>query len=367
MSTECVIEDMLTCQKLHGSGWRTYYDPTSLAYGIAPDDAISFHTQRLRWAQGAMQILRSRSNPLLVRGLSFGQRISYFSSVSVYFDAHVRFLLIFLPVIVVMSGLRPIDTDPRIYFGLFTPYFVASMTLAVWNQHGWHSLLRQERFTLAKMLISIRASLTLVTGSRSLGFAVTPKTATGGGSPDAYVLAALSALSGLTTLIGVAGLLGIGPAGGFPTWLIAGSVFWALVNTLLLAATVPVLSGRKLFRGTYRFPWRIPIALRSRGTGRSHVGSTLDISWNGLALVADFAIGDTLDVVLQPVGTTPIRLTGVVRSRVGEPARLGLDVDGSERAELDRLIVAITTGGARDQNSAEARYWGESDRAVAAA
>jgi hypothetical protein len=168
-------------------------------------------------------------------------------------------------------------------------------------------------------------------------------------------------------VIGVAGLLGLGPAGSFPTWLIAGSVFWALVNTLLLGATVPVLSGRKLFRETYRFPWRIPIALRSRGSGRSHVGSTLDISWNGLAMVADFDIGDTLDLVLQPAGTTPIRLIGVVRSRAGEPSRIGLDLSESRQQELDRLIVAITTGGARDQDSAEARYWGDSDRAIAAA
>lgn len=367
MNTDCVIEDMLTTQKLHAAGWKTYYDPTSLSYGIAPDDAVSFQTQRLRWAQGAMQILRSRNNPLIAPGLSIGQRASYFSSVSNYFDAHIRFLLILLPVIVMLFGVPPIDVAPWSYFGFFLPYLVSSMAVAVLNQRGFRSLVRQERFTLAKMLISLRASLTLIAGSRSLGFAVTPKRGTGQRSIDAYALVVLAAASGGAVLLGLAGLFGIGPSGSFPPWLIAGSLFWATLNTLLLASAIPLLWTRTLQRNTYRFPWRIPLAIRSRDSKRSHVGATLDVSWAGIGVAADFEVGETLDILLQPIGSPPIRLVGIVRSNRENSPRIGIALEGSDRGELDRLLLAITTGGARLQDQSEATHWGSVDRSLLSA
>ncbi|MEZ4501097.1 MAG: glycosyltransferase [Dehalococcoidia bacterium] len=364
LTSESVIEDLLTTQKLHAAGWRTYYDSTTLAYGIAPDDAQLFGTQRLRWARGAMQILRSRNNPLIAPGLSFGQRLSYFSSLSTYFDAHIRFSLIFLPIVVLFTGLAPIETSAQAYFGTFVPYFAASTIFAVMNQRGFGSLLRQERFTLAKMLISIRASFTLVLGSRSLPFAVTPKRGTGGRSIDAYVLIVLAAASALAASVGVLGLLGTGPSAAFPPWLVAGSVLWAVVNTALLSATIPLLWSRTLRRDTYRFPWRIPLAMRSRETGRSHVGATLDVSWTGFSVAADLELGETVDAMLRPVDTEPIRLTGVVRSRIESPRRVGIELDGSDRRELDRLMVAISTGGARLQDLEESSLWADVDRSL---
>ena len=70
VATETITEDILTTIKLHAAGWRTAYHNEILATGIAPDDLDAFLTQRKRWAQGAMQILRSRYNPLWTKGLT---------------------------------------------------------------------------------------------------------------------------------------------------------------------------------------------------------------------------------------------------------------------------------------------------------
>ena len=64
MATISVTEDMATAMRLHGLGWRSVYHHEILAHGLAPEDLRTMLTQRLRWAQGTMQVLL-RENPLL--------------------------------------------------------------------------------------------------------------------------------------------------------------------------------------------------------------------------------------------------------------------------------------------------------------
>jgi len=362
MATDSVIEDLLTTQRMHAQGWRTYYDSTTLAYGIAPDDAPAFRTQRLRWARGAMQILRSRDNPLIARGLSFSQRLSYFSSVSTYFDAHLRLFLMLVPMLVPVTGWVPLDIDPLLYAAAFVPYCVANMTLASVNQGGPGNLLRQERFTLAKMLISIEASAILLFGARGLRFAVTPKRGEGGVIPEAKAVVALTLCAVGAAVVGAIGLAGYGPAADLATWLLGGSIIWNAINAVLLTSSLPLLSTRVLKRHSYRFPWRIPVAYRNERTGEQFAGATRDLSWSGLSLTGDARVGDDLAIVLKPHGQTPIRLDGTVRSKVPHRSRLGVSLERSDRAALDRLVLAITTEGARLQDQSESQRWASVDR-----
>jgi cellulose synthase (UDP-forming) len=86
--TDCVTEDILASMLIHGKGWKTIYINEPLAYGLAPANISEYFVQRLRWAKGAFQILRSH-NPLFQRGLSLMQRLFYFSSVS-HFNIRFR-------------------------------------------------------------------------------------------------------------------------------------------------------------------------------------------------------------------------------------------------------------------------------------
>ncbi len=47
--------------------------------GLSPETLGGFITQRIRWAQGMIQIFLLK-NPFLVRGLSFPQRLCYFTA-----------------------------------------------------------------------------------------------------------------------------------------------------------------------------------------------------------------------------------------------------------------------------------------------
>jgi cellulose synthase (UDP-forming) len=74
LATISVTEDMATAMRLHALGWKSAFHPDVLAYGLAPEDLRTALNQRLRWAQGTIQVLL-RENPLFKRGLSLPQRI----------------------------------------------------------------------------------------------------------------------------------------------------------------------------------------------------------------------------------------------------------------------------------------------------
>lgn len=74
---------MATAMRLHAMGWRSVYHNEVLAKGLAPKDRRSSLQQRLRWAQGTIQVML-RDNPLFVRGLSFGQKLMYFATMWSY-------------------------------------------------------------------------------------------------------------------------------------------------------------------------------------------------------------------------------------------------------------------------------------------
>jgi cellulose synthase (UDP-forming) len=70
LSTISITEDMATAMSLHAVGWKSVFYPEVLAYGLAPEDFRSSLKQRLRWAQGTVQVF-VRKNPFLQKGLSF--------------------------------------------------------------------------------------------------------------------------------------------------------------------------------------------------------------------------------------------------------------------------------------------------------
>jgi cellulose synthase (UDP-forming) len=84
VASTTVTEDLHTSVKFHAAGWKSVYHAGTVALGIAPNDYDGFVLQRLRWAQGTMQVIRREWR---IRGLSLPQRINYVASIGTYFDA----------------------------------------------------------------------------------------------------------------------------------------------------------------------------------------------------------------------------------------------------------------------------------------
>lgn len=115
LATISVTEDMATAMRLHGLGWRSAYHDEILAKGLAPEDLETMLVQRLRWAQGTMQVF-FRENPLVQKGLSFGQRLMYFSTMWSYLSGFAAVVYIAAPVLCLSFGVVPVQAYSTDFF-----------------------------------------------------------------------------------------------------------------------------------------------------------------------------------------------------------------------------------------------------------
>src|SRR5713226_8585913 len=180
IATETVTEDIHTSLRLHAAGWKSIYHNEMLSMGLAPQDFLAFTVQRLRWGQGAMQVLR-RENPLFKRGLTLVQRINYMASIITYFEAFQRLVYTLAPSLVLFTAVLPIRVGVLPFVSRFVPYFALGILANIALGRGRFRPFETERYNLLKMTTFIRASLALI-GFEPKSFKVTPKSASKGRS-----------------------------------------------------------------------------------------------------------------------------------------------------------------------------------------
>ncbi|WP_296601492.1 glycosyltransferase family 2 protein [Nocardioides sp.] len=177
MATISVTEDMATCMRLHGLGWRTAYHDEVLAHGLAPEDLATMLTQRLRWAQGTVQVM-FRENPLLQRRLRWGQRLMYFATMWSYLSGFAALVYLAAPIVYLTIGVLPVQAISTEFFLRLVPFLVVNQLLFFVVAAG-RPTWRGQQYSLALFPVWIK-SFTSAFGNvflgRSLDFAVTPKT-----------------------------------------------------------------------------------------------------------------------------------------------------------------------------------------------
>lgn len=176
MATISVTEDMATCMRMHGLGWRSAYHDEILAEGLAPEDLQTMLTQRLRWAQGTAQVF-FRENPLVQKGLSLAQRLMYFATMWSYLSGFAAVVYIAAPIAYLTLGVLPVQALSTEFFIRLVPFLVVNQLLFFVVADG-RPTWRGQQYSLALFPVWIR-SYTSAFGNvflgRSLDFAVTPK------------------------------------------------------------------------------------------------------------------------------------------------------------------------------------------------
>ncbi len=173
---ESVTEDIHTTIRLIGKGYHVMFVNRPLAVGIAPATLEDFLGQRFRWAQGSMQILRSKDNPLWAKGLSITQRISFLTSMGTYFDSFQKLIYLLLPIISLTTSLFPIKEFGLPFLYRFLPYMVLGVVANTVLGRGFYSFWLIEQYNVLKMFTFIKATGTLFTG-KAQKFKVTKKEA----------------------------------------------------------------------------------------------------------------------------------------------------------------------------------------------
>ncbi len=175
VSSNSITEDMNTAMRLHGAGWKSVYHNEILAEGLAPDDLSSTLKQRLRWAQGTIQVLL-RENPFAKPGLGFWQRLQYFQTMYSYFSGFATVIFLACPIIYFLTGIIPVKGYGADFAIHFIPAFV--MNRLTFLSASWGipagEVWRSEQYAIALFPLFIQAVWSVFTG-RPIKFQVTPK------------------------------------------------------------------------------------------------------------------------------------------------------------------------------------------------
>ena len=245
LATISVTEDMATAMQLHAQGWRSVYHHEILARGLAPEDLRTMLTQRLRWAQGTLQVML-RDNPLVKKGLGAGQRLMYFATMWSYLSGFAALAYLTAPVLYLLAGVMPVAAWSVDFFARFLPFFIVNQVLFLVVAKGMRTW-RGQQYSLALFPVWIRACWTAVANvvfGRPLGFAVTRKDGRApGGVPLRHIWPQLVAIVVLivAVIVGVIRVI-VGTADGTGT----------LVNTVWVVYDLAVLSvivQAALYRG----------------------------------------------------------------------------------------------------------------------
>lgn len=296
VATTSITEDIQTTIRMHRLGWRTVYHNEVLARGLAADTAEQYVLQRRRWCTGAMQVLR-QEHPLTDRRLTWGQRLTYASTLLGWFDAVRLLALLMFPLLVLASGSSPISA-PLLTFGLVFGVTLLLQQHALWRLgRGRIRPIPTAVFDLSKLEATLQAIIVGLTG-RPVPFHVTPKGASGqAGRRRIHVprLLAVLAVGHVAALAWYATTLaGLTPIRYEVPGVAHGAAFWAVINGgLILTAIARIRSAR--FADERRGSYRHSVRAAGRLDGRS--ATVTDLSLTGAQLRMDHTVA-------PPVGWT---------------------------------------------------------------
>ena len=232
LSSISITEDMNTAMRLHSAGWRSAYHHEVLAEGLAPDDLSSTLIQKLRWAQGTIQVLL-RDNPLFKPGLNLWQRLQYFQTMYSYFTGFFVAIFLACPIISLFTGLIPVSSFGSEFAIHFIPAYVLNRLTLI--AAGWgipaKELWRNEQYTIALFPLQIQAILSVLTGKK-IKFQVTPKQRQSG---VYFGLVRVQLIVFALTIVGILwGLIQLLIGNLFDPWNYIVNIGWSLYHMALL-------------------------------------------------------------------------------------------------------------------------------------
>lgn len=280
IAVETVTEDAHTSLRMQMRGWNTAYINIPQAAGLATESLSGHVGQRIRWARGMIQILRT-DNPLLVKGLKWPQRLCYFNAMVHFLYAGPRLIFLTSPLIYMLLGCINIPGHwAAILVYAFPHLFLANLTNFRMQGKYRHSFWNEVYETVLAPYILGPTILALV--NPKLGkFNVTAK---GGivqrGYFDKHIArpyVALILLDILAILLAPVHMLYWTPG---HSGTIAMNVVWILFNLVIVGTANAVAFESRQTRSDVRIGLQMPVQVRL-ADGRSLFGTSVDMSLGG--------------------------------------------------------------------------------------
>ncbi len=347
VATQSITEDFLTSIRLNSKGWNIRYHNEALAFGIAPQSIHAYKLQRLRWAQGAMKILKSKDNPLIAPGLSMKQRISHFSAIFTYFSAYQKLIYLLVPSVILFTGMMPLAVSSG--FGFMTRWAVYFLLVMLTNKalgRGYFKYFEVEKHNTIKMFTFIRASFSLFI-SKKLEFKVTPKHVEQ--SLQKKDRREMKSQIGVLLIVLASVVVGIvvfvvSPVHGETVLTnLTIALFWAVFNSAVILLALADVFKRLFKRQDYRFTISIPskIVLPDAPSITAVAG---DISVSGLSLILSDKkkLSSPIEIELT-IPTGKLRVTGriVYAGTSNGVQKAGVKFDQMDNITRERLYIYL--------------------------
>jgi cellulose synthase (UDP-forming) len=297
IAVETVTEDAHTSLRMQKHGYNTAYINIPQAAGLATETLAAHVGQRIRWARGMIQILRT-DNPLFGKGMKFTQRLCYFNAMIHFMYAVPRLVFLGAPLVYLLLGKTIIPGYWVAILAYAVPHLIlSSVTNSRIQGRYRHSFWNEIYETVLAPYILAPTLLALI--NPKLGeFNVTDKGST---LSETQFDGKIATPTKWMLLINVLGILAapyrfLTQDQHHPGTVVMNLV-WVMLNIVILGVAAAVAHEQKQRRASVRIEARIPLRIRLMD-GQLVDAMTIDLSVGGasvsLSETAQFAMGDKL-------------------------------------------------------------------------
>jgi cellulose synthase (UDP-forming) len=341
-ATATVTEDAHTALRMHRAGWNSAYLRLPLAAGLATERLAIHVGQRMRWARGMTQIFRV-DNPMLGRGLGFGQRICYLNAMLHFFFGLPRFVFLTAPLCYLMFRLNIIAASGLMVIVYAAPHLIHSTVTNSRLQSRYRHSFWGEIYESVLALYILRPTLATLINPKRGKFNVTEK---GGLLPKDYfdykIVRPHMVIFGLLVVALIIGVVRWVLSDFIDTEVLLLNVAWAVFNLLTIAAAIAVGRETRQLRSSVRLGLEVPSVLYLPD-GQSLVTRSRNLSTTGGLFLAPRPQGIELDDTIQielPVGERTAVLPARVVAWDGEVLRVAFEqLTLRQQRDLVRVVL----------------------------
>ncbi|MFN7008392.1 MAG: UDP-forming cellulose synthase catalytic subunit [Allorhizobium sp.] len=173
-SGQSITEDCESALALHCRGWHSLYVDKPLIAGLQPETLVSFIGQRVRWAQGMLQIL-TLNRPFLQRGLTLAQRICYAGTNLFWLFPLTRLTFMFAPLLYIFFSLQIFESNVAEFTCYSVTYLISSFAMQsyLFGRVRWPWV--SELYEYVQSVLLVGAIASVIRNPRKPTFNVTAK------------------------------------------------------------------------------------------------------------------------------------------------------------------------------------------------
>ncbi len=341
IAMDTVTEDAHTSLRMQMKGWNSAYVNIPQAAGLATERLSAHIGQRIRWARGMVQILRT-DNPLFAPGLTFAQRLCYFNAMGHFLYAVPRLIFLTAPLIYLLLN----HTNIPGYWLAILAYALPHLTLSnltnsrIQGEHR-HSFWNEIYETVLSPYILLPTLMALV-NPRIGRFNVTAK---GGVVKRTFFDSRIAQPFLWMLCFNILGLIFAIPR--FFIWdrdqqgTVLMNAMWCCFNVVILGVCTAVARELQQRRATVRIRVATPLNVKI-AEGRTIAGETIDISSGGTSIRLNEAVNLAPDAAVHlsfPTTAAPTHLPASVVSLDGSVLRVRFNE--LTIAEQEVLTIAL--------------------------